>query len=152
MSRTELTNMIMIRDAATGKLLVQNRIKNWCGFSFPGGHVEDGESFVDSAIREAKEETGLDVRNLKGCGVIHWSNKLTHDRYLSFLYTTTDFEGELLDKSNEGENVWMSVDEIFAAKSTNGMHEILRMFMCEEYSEAFGSWSNDDNWSIDEFK
>lgn len=151
MSNTELTNMIMIQDESTGKVLVQNRVKNWCGYSFPGGHVENGESFVDSAIREAKEETGLDVRNLKGCGVIHWSNTYNFDRYLTFLFKTSDYEGELLDKSNEGENLWMSVDEIFAAKSDNGMHEILRMFLNDDYSEAFGSWSNDNDWKINEY-
>ena len=60
----ELTNMVMVKDESTGKLLVQERVKSWKGISFPGGHVEPGESFVDSAIREVKEETGLDIRNL----------------------------------------------------------------------------------------
>jgi 8-oxo-dGTP diphosphatase len=63
--KIELTNMVMIEDKTTGKVLVQERIKSWCGLTFPGGHVEEGESFVDSAVREVKEETGLDVKNLR---------------------------------------------------------------------------------------
>ena len=31
-------------------------------FTFPGGHVEAGESPQEAAVREAKEELGLDVR------------------------------------------------------------------------------------------
>jgi len=151
MSTIELTNMVMIQDEVMGKVLAQDRAKNWHGYSFPGGHIEKGESFLDSAVREAKEETGLSVRNLKGCGVIHWINTINDNRYIAFLYKTSDFSGELLEKTDEGANVWMSVDELFAAKSDNGLHEILHMFLHNEYSEAVGSWSDDSDWRIEKF-
>ncbi|PIN09055.1 NAD(+) diphosphatase [Handroanthus impetiginosus] len=34
-------------------------------FSLPGGHLEFGESFELCAVREVKEETGLDIRGLR---------------------------------------------------------------------------------------
>ena len=66
--RVELTTLCMVfRD---DKILLQNRVKtDWRGYCFPGGHVEPGESVVDSAIREIKEETGLTVSQLRLCGI-----------------------------------------------------------------------------------
>ena len=46
----ELTNMCMIYND-NGFVVIQNRIKSWKGITFPGGHVELGESIVDSTIR-----------------------------------------------------------------------------------------------------
>lgn len=34
-------------------------------YSFPGGHLEYMESFYDCAIREVKEECGLDIENVR---------------------------------------------------------------------------------------
>ena len=42
------------------KVLVIQQVKGHWGF--PKGHVEDGETEVETAIREIKEETNLDVQ------------------------------------------------------------------------------------------
>ena len=149
MSKTELTNMVMIQDPITGKVLVQDRIKSWKGLSFPGGHVENNESFVDSAVREIKEETGLTVRNLKYCGVIHWLNNRTFDRYIVFLYKTKDYTGSLLDECDEGKNRWISIDELRVTPSENDIPKYLPMFLEDGYSEAFGSWNDEEPWDIE---
>ncbi|TCN20519.1 NUDIX hydrolase [Mesobacillus foraminis] len=39
------------------------------GWEMPGGQVEEGESIKDAAIREAKEESGIDIEIIKFCGV-----------------------------------------------------------------------------------
>ncbi|MDQ0859664.1 NUDIX hydrolase [Bacillus sp. V2I10] len=39
------------------------------GWEIPGGQVEEGESLKEAAIREAKEESGIDIQVLKFCGV-----------------------------------------------------------------------------------
>jgi len=48
-----------------GELLLLKSHK-WLGkYVVPGGHVELGEKLEEAAIREAKEETGLDVTDLQ---------------------------------------------------------------------------------------
>ena len=77
MARTEtvtLTNMCMITDGT--RVLVQNRVDpDWSGYTFPGGHVEAGESFTDAVIREVYEETGLRIAAPKLCGIKDWPNE-----------------------------------------------------------------------------
>lgn len=50
---------------AKGELLLLESHK-WPGrYVVPGGHVELGERLEEAVIREAKEETGLDVRDIE---------------------------------------------------------------------------------------
>lgn len=132
--------MVMVEDKKTGRVLVQERQKSWTGLSFPGGHVEPGESFVESAVREIKEETGLDIRNLRTCGVIHWVHKTRKDRYIVFLYRTDDFSGKLVDATDEGRVFWIEPDELKKQKLSSNFANYLTMFLSDEYSEAYGSW------------
>jgi ADP-ribose pyrophosphatase len=140
MSAAELTNMVMIYDRKINRVLVQDRALSWCGWSFPGGHAEPGESFYDGAVREIREETGLEISNLRLCGLIHWQNADNGDRYIVFLYTTSDFSGELITDCKEGRHFWVTLDELRAHPSTNGMPDYLPMFEGKGYSEAFGLW------------
>jgi 8-oxo-dGTP pyrophosphatase MutT (NUDIX family) len=44
-------------------------------FTFPGGHVDEGETPEQAAVREAKEELGLDVTLIKTIARISWQGK-----------------------------------------------------------------------------
>jgi 8-oxo-dGTP diphosphatase len=50
-----------------GKFLIQQRqgAHGAGSWSVPGGHLEFGESFEDTARREAREETGLEISNVR---------------------------------------------------------------------------------------
>ncbi len=39
------------------------------GWEMPGGQVEEGESLKAAAIRETKEESGIDIEIMKFCGI-----------------------------------------------------------------------------------
>lgn len=140
----EFTNMVMVEDKNTGKVLVQERQKSWTGLSFPGGHVEPFESIVDSAIREVKEETGLEIKNLRQCGVIHWVHKTRGDRYIVFLFKTSDFSGELISETDEGKVFWIGIDELKNEKLSKNFGNYIPMFTNDELCEAFGLWQEDD--------
>jgi 8-oxo-dGTP diphosphatase len=39
------------------------------GWEMPGGQVEEGESLQNAAIRETKEESGIDIEIIRFCGI-----------------------------------------------------------------------------------
>lgn len=140
--------MIMIRDPHSGKVLVQRRVKHWQGLAFPGGHVENGESFVDSAVREVREETGLTVEHLKSCGIVHWCHAETGDRYIVMLYKTECFRGEMLTETEEGKVFWVFPEEIPKLEPASNFEKYLPLFLENRYSEAYGVWQEGHTGTI----
>lgn len=105
-----LTNMCMVYDGE-GNMLVQDRLNpEWPGVTFPGGHVEPGESFTKAVIREVWEETGLTIEKPQLCGLKQfWEEDGT--RYIVVLYKTNRFSGELRS-SSEGKMFWIKRSEL----------------------------------------
>jgi 8-oxo-dGTP pyrophosphatase MutT (NUDIX family) len=54
--------VVIIND--NGEVCLVSRKKDHTDFGLVGGKLDEGETFEEAAIREAKEETGLDVKNL----------------------------------------------------------------------------------------
>jgi len=143
----ELTTMVMIQNPTTGEVLVQNRTGIWPGYSFPGGKVDPGESFTNCAIREIAEETGLMVSGLKSCGVVHWYNKDTHDRYVVFLYKTDTYSGELIPEFEKGQHFWQSWEELMQQpkeKFSNAKVRYIELYFKREFNEVFIAYSGDE--------
>ena len=138
MSRAErviLTNMCMVTDDR-GNVLVQNRKDpNWPGIVFPGGHVEPGEAFVDSVIREVREETGITVLNPMLCGVKQFHTR-EGERYIVFFFKAAEFEGQLRS-SEEGEAMWIPRTELFSHNCVDGLEDMIQLFENEGFSELF---------------
>ncbi|MDR1630167.1 MAG: 8-oxo-dGTP diphosphatase [Oscillospiraceae bacterium] len=152
MADCELTNMVMVHDKITNRVLVQERVRSWRGISFPGGHVEPFESFVDSAVREIYEETGLRVENLRLCGQVHWCHAESGRRYVVFLYKTSDFSGRLLEKTEEGRVFWANLSDLLASPPAlplaRNFQKYIPLFLSDKYSEAFGLWTEADDSSL----
>jgi 8-oxo-dGTP diphosphatase len=141
---TEITCMVMVENKETGEVLVQERCLSWKGIAFPGGHVEKGESFYMSAVREIKEETGLEIKNLIPCGVIHWSERNTGERYLVFAYKTSDYSGELVSDTEEGRVFWVKPESLREMNLCENFETYLSLFFDEEKHEMFGLHDKND--------
>jgi ADP-ribose pyrophosphatase YjhB (NUDIX family) len=82
-----------------GKVLLTKRedFEVWC---LPGGGVEEGESLAEAGVREAHEETGLDVELTRLVGVYSRMGGGLRDVH-AVLYTAKPIGGELKTQPNE---------------------------------------------------
>lgn len=89
-----------------GQILLQHRKDNdvW---GIPGGVMEPGETFMGAAIRETREETGLETENLQLFGLYSGNEGFAEyqngDKIFSvqIIFHTTEFSGELIQDALE---------------------------------------------------
>lgn len=143
MPEVRMYNMCMVENPETGEVLVQDRIKrDWSGITFPGGRVEPGESLAASTAREILEETGLQVTELRFCGVIDWEKPGTGERWFIFLYRTSAYTGRLLDESREGRVFWTPLSSLSSLSLAPNTDACLRILLEDTVSEAYGTWTD----------
>ena len=135
-------NMCMITDGS--KVLVIDRKKeDWPGITFPGGHIEKNESFVDSVIREVYEETGLTIKDPVLCGTKQFQED-EDTRYVVFFYKATHFSGELT-ASDEGEVFWIDRKDLRRYPLALDMEAMVQVMESETLSE-FYYYKENGNW------
>lgn len=108
--------------------------------------MEPEESFVQCAIREVKEETGLDVCNLKLCGVKQFQNK-ENARYIVYYFKTKDFSGEI-QASEEGDVFWVKRSELFTYKTVEDFEKMVEVFEAEELNENIYTRDAEGKWDL----
>jgi len=109
-------------------LLIRDSYDNW---GFPKGHLEDGESPADAAMRETAEETGLrDLRIHGPIRVIDWHFRF-RGRYIHkfchfFLFESAD--GEPVPQKDEGITAcrWLTVEDALKLMSYENARGVLR--------------------------
>lgn len=83
-------------------------IKYYSNFSFPKGHIEEGESAPAAAIRETKEETGIEA-SIVAPAIVVPSAKKGDERKIYF-FPSLYSKGEITPEAGEvDEAFWLDV-------------------------------------------
>ena len=86
-------------------------------FDAPGGHRKEGETAEEAAIREVKEETGLEVKSLTDLG--------KNEENTKHFFKTSDFSGTIeLQKEEVSDYEWIDPSSE-PEKSTSALKQLL---------------------------
>lgn len=85
--------IIVIKDNAV--LLLRRHNTDWKNgwYTLPAGHLENNETILECACREAKEEAGIEIdqNKLKLVHIVHYRGK---EHYIEFYFTASHWKGD----------------------------------------------------------
>jgi 8-oxo-dGTP pyrophosphatase MutT (NUDIX family) len=126
----------MIREFSAGGLVLRNlrgrphvavvRVRDQI-LALPKGHPEEGESAQDAALREVREETGLDATPVEKLGDIRYWYARDGDRVLKIVsfFLLRYRSGRLEDHDHEVEEaLWIPLEEAPARLAYRGEKEM----------------------------
>jgi len=106
------------KEGRVKRYLIQQRLKQpyWGYHGFPTGKIRWGETIIEAAARELKEETGL-TADLSLVGAKHkmdysQEGNLLEDK-IFFVFRATNCRGTFLETIEGGKNFWLTEKEIF---------------------------------------
>lgn len=110
-SPTEVATLLFVFDAAGRVLLIHKKRGLGRGkINGPGGRLEPGETPVQAAVRETREELGIDVADPRFCGSLRFQFT---DGYaiLGHVFKATRWIGDPVE-TDEAVPEWFPVDAI----------------------------------------
>lgn len=124
----EIITGVIIRNKKGQVLLIKN--SKWKDWIIPGGHVEPGETIEQCALRETKEETGLDAKFITVLGYQEIFNPPSFQRDAHFIsfHCVLEVDSEDLsnaDKREVSEYKWVAPEE---ALEDNLLEDLVHFF------------------------
>jgi 8-oxo-dGTP diphosphatase len=130
-----------------GKTLMVHRNKKpndihagkWNGL---GGKFEAGETPEACIRREVEEEAGLVIQNPRLHGLLVFTNFKGNDWYV-FVFTASEFDGELLESSPEGRLAWIDDDQLTSLNLWESDHIFLPWLTAGKFFSAKFEYAGD---------
>ncbi|MBL8982414.1 MAG: NUDIX hydrolase [Gemmatimonadetes bacterium] len=121
--------VVLRREGATASyLVIRDSYKNW---GFPKGHLEDGETAEQAALREVREETGLDdLHMLASLGSIDWHFQFRgkHIHKWCHFFLLESFGAPTVPQKEEGitECRWVELSHAIEMIAYDNARDVLR--------------------------
>lgn len=114
-------------------LVVEEETESGLRFNQPAGHLDQGESLLQAATREALEETAHHFKPEFLVGIYQWPKPGSDITYLRFTFggSVTGFDPERKLDSGIVRAVWLTLDELRETRARHRSPLILQC--CEDY-------------------
>ncbi len=137
--------LVLLHDGDAGPEVLLTRrsweLRNHKGeVSFPGGRMDPGETPLDTALREANEEVGLDPDRVEIHGELEHLNTVVSRSYIVPKVATIDHRPELVAQETEVERLmWVPLSELTRSDTyrtevwgTHGVERVLHFFHLDD--------------------
>lgn len=102
-------------------LIYRKKHSDW---SFPKGHLEDGETTLQTAIREVREETGLAPIIIKRLEPLHYTSRKQKEIALEMFLAMCDSDDFSAKTESDETPSWIPEKDVFARLT----HENLKRY------------------------
>jgi len=122
--------VVLINDKDEVLLLKRSLGPHWMPgkWALPGGHIEEGETPLDAAIRETKEETNLDIDQVKELG----------KREQVMIYYTASYSGDIEIDFEHTDWAWASSDQLTNYDVTPNLKDNIELALKKKAQENQG--------------
>lgn len=127
--------LLMMKYSGKGEHQTQEKADRKDIYNPIGGHVEEGESVIECAVKEAWEEAGIKLLNPKVKGIINVSG-FSGKNIMNFIISGTT-EDEPISDSLEGRLEWVDVNEIDTLNVFPDLKPILEKLLTLKEDELF---------------
>ncbi|WP_391201718.1 NUDIX hydrolase [Psychrobacillus sp. L4] len=113
MKRVDVAYVLLFDELEQNVLMVKNKGTGSSYYTPPGGAVEKGETLKEGAIREVKEETGLDVQvdGVFSVGEAFFEERGHHAIFITFVGKIIGGKIEISFPEEIEEVIWMDLKQ-----------------------------------------
>ena len=115
------TILVNIENKKIGLIYRKDKI----GYEFPKGHLEEGETLEECAIRETEEETGRKNHIVEELETVRYVTSKGEDVELHFYIAIDDGEtNKNIVEEDREENIWVELDEVENKLTFNNLKSV----------------------------
>lgn len=141
-----IANLLVVQDGKV--LLMKKPRRGW--YVAPGGKMESGESIIEAATREFKEETNATPVNVHLKGIYTMIIKeegQVVDEWMLFTFVSKEIIGTPLEENREGKLEWHPIESLHHLPMAEGDRNNL-LFACKEKGIQYGTFEYTSDYEL----
>ncbi|MDR0957089.1 MAG: NUDIX domain-containing protein [Candidatus Nomurabacteria bacterium] len=132
---------VIFRNDKNEILLIRRFNTGWRDgeYTLPAGHIDPGETAVQTCIHEAREEVGLEIKS-EDLQLVHIAHCNKDSNYINFYFNANEYNG--VAKNGEPDKAddlqWMSIDNLDKLPIIDTVKDALRHIVRGENLSFWG--------------